>query len=166
MALKHFDGNKVVGRSGKEYTITESLSVRRWMEFEKYQLELYYGRNATDVFQSQKKVHELLNAGKVADATIENWNNMNGIAKIADKKNHAAMYICTLFINESGENMGEFSESAADVKIEDWSEYDIKDFFLLARTLVPNFMEDYAETTHTITQPEKAKEKKENPELK
>ena len=159
--VKHFlESGVLTGRSGKEYKVTDSITVGRWTELEKFQSEMYYGRTGHEIFQSQKRVHELLNASKYADAVIENWNTMNAIAKVTDKKKHSALMICALFINSSDEDLGRFNEDEAEAKIADWSEYDVNDFFLFAKMLLPKFTEDLDEISNSSTPPTKDEKKK------
>jgi hypothetical protein len=61
--------------------------------------------------------------------------------------------MCALFCNYEGEDEKIYNEEIMKSKIEDWQKegYDINDFFSLAWTLVPSFLEIYKDDLANIS---------------
>jgi hypothetical protein len=147
-----FEKGILIGKSGKEYNITQDITIGRWNTYEEAELELYYGRTGHDLFIAHKKIHDLLNASKVTDAGIENANTMYGVAKLTDKKKNAGIRLALLFINQKDEDLSTFDDAVFDAKFNDLSEYSVADFFLFATQLVPKFKNDLQEILKQSTE--------------
>ena len=143
--LKRIDFEKpdVIGESGKKYTITSSLNVTRWQEFEKLQNHVGWGLDFSGMMERLKETYELINKLKFADAAVHIHNTMNGIAKSLEKRYHPALLMCTLFIVTDDEDLSKWTESEAMAKIEDWKQYEVGDFFSLAANLVTGYLPAY-----------------------
>lgn len=146
-----FDSKAITGKSGKEYKIINSLPVGRFMAFEKLQAHVGWGLDFYSMFQKLKSLYDLLNDKKFADAAVMVHNLMNGIARNIDKRHHPALQLCTLFIVAGDEDVSTWDEDSAAKKIEDWSDIDSSDFFLLAANTVSGFIETYQGVLESIS---------------
>lgn len=133
--------------NGNTYKIVKELSINRFRELEKLEIEAFYGFDAQGMFDKLKNTWNDLNKSKVADATVKIYQLMEGMADKVDKREPVMLRICSLFLIKDGENVNEWNEELANEKIEDWSKegYAIDDFFSLAASLVPGFIKNYEE---------------------
>lgn len=131
--------------NGKEYTITEEISVERWRHFEDLNSLVGLGRSFSEVFNIIREAYEDLNKGKQADAAVKLHNLMTGIKNKLDGRHHPALLICALFINYDGEDTAIYDEKIMTQKVNDWQTegYDMKSFFQLAWRFVPRFIDVY-----------------------
>ena len=149
--LKHLDQAKsTFEANGKKYRISKSLCIERWRHFEDLQAMVGFGRSFDDLFKSFKDIWSALDekgGAKVASASIICHNAMTGIKTKLEERHHPALMMCTLFINYDGEDEKVYNEETMKSKIDDWQKegYDINDFFTLAWSLVPSFIETYNE---------------------
>jgi hypothetical protein len=143
------------GAAPRKYFIHDTLSVARFEMFEDFQMLLAKGRDYAAVFASQKKIHELLNQSKVADAAIENYNSMTLVRDKLEKRHHPALMICALFANQESEDMAKYDEVAMNNKIDDWIKegYSMNDFFSLAFSFARDIMESYNEILADFSNP-------------
>jgi hypothetical protein len=147
----------LVGKSGTIYNPTYGISIGRYPKFEKYQLTASLGQTPKQLFDSLKKTHEFFNANKFGDAIINNANNMNPVARIADEQPNPLLMLCTLFLVSKDEDLDSWDENLAQIKLDDLSEYDVQDFFSFAETIAPRCTTDLSEIFRTITELEKKK---------
>ena len=154
MELKKIDFEKgvITGVSGEEYFIETGLSIERFTEFEKLQSHVGFGIDFDGVVNKLKDCYEKLNKMKPADAAIIIHNLMNGIIHKVENRSHPVMEMCALFINHKDEDRKVFNTDEIKKKINDWSEYDIQDFFSLAFSLVKNFIPIYEEISLDISE--------------
>ena len=131
----------------RKYYFHDTLSVERYEIFEDLEMLVAKGRSYADVYRSQKKIHELLNQSKVADAAIENWNSMELVKEKIEKRFHPAMRMVALFANKEDEDMTKYNDLVMEKKMADWKNegYAMADFFSLAFSLVEDFLESYNE---------------------
>jgi hypothetical protein len=141
----------------RRYYIHDTLSVARFEVFEDVHMLLAKGRDYGAVFTSQKKVHELLNQSKVADAAIENYNSMMLVKEKIEKRFHPAMRLVALFANLETEDMTKYDEVAQNKKIDDWVRegFAMNDFFTLAFSFANDILESYNETFQEYLKPPK-----------
>jgi hypothetical protein len=132
----------------RKYYIHDTLSVARFEVFEDVHMMLAKGRDYGAVFASEKKVHELLNKGEVANAAIENYNSMMLVKEKIEKRFHPAMRLVALFANLDTEDMTKYDEVAQNKKIDDWIRegFAMNDFFTLAFSFANDILESYNET--------------------
>lgn len=147
-----FDSGRIIGKSGKEYFIqANTLSVARYEKYLHYTPQVTFGLNFKELFDEHRKIYEattngsdVLNGLNVA-STIS-YNMMEQIRQFGDNaRRPAVIWFCALFINYEDENLGEWDESKMKKKIDDWDEYNVFDFFLLAKNLVPGLIDAYQE---------------------
>lgn len=145
------------GGDPRKYYIHDTLSIARFEVYEDTQMLLAKGRDYAAVFASQKKIHDLLNQSKVADAAIENYNSMMLVKDKLDKRHHAALQLCALFCNQENEELAKFDEVQMNKKIEDWINegYSMHDFFSLAFSFANDIMESYSAILQDISKPAK-----------
>ena len=155
------------GGEPRRYYIHDTLSVARFEVYEDKQMLLAKGRDYSAVFASQKKIHELLNQSKVADAAIENYNSMMLVKDKLDKRHHAALELCALFCNQESEDVTKYDEVQMEKKINDWINegYAMNDFFSLAFSFARDIMESYNEILEDFSKiPAKTKASKKGAE--
>lgn len=131
--------------NNRNYTVKKTMCIARWSHLESFQDELGWGRTYDDVFKQLKKAYEGLNKMEIADAIIILHNLLKGTKEKIEKRYHPALMLCALFIIRDDEDETVYDEEFMKSKIEDWQieGYDINDFFQLAWTLVPGFIEHY-----------------------
>lgn len=143
--------------NGHEYYISQSLSVRRFREFEKFRFQYGLGIGLVDARKEVIKIFKSLNEGKVADASVTSHNMANMIERLDQDKDPVVMKLCALFINRKGEDVTAYDVQVMEEKINDWAEegYRIEDFFTLASTLSKNFSNDLDEDSENTSQSQK-----------
>lgn len=134
---------------GRTFYIKETLTIERFMEYERLQASMGFNLTFSAIFDSLKKIYELINSNKILDGGIKLYNLMSGIAERIDGKLHPALEICSLFVIEEGEDITKYDDTIAKSKIEAWKKegYAMQDFFTLAVSLVESFSEAYADFT-------------------
>lgn len=149
-------GEKYFTANDKKYHVSKNICIERWRYYEDFQALIGFGRSFDELFQSFKKIWEALDekgGAKVATASIVCHNAMTGVKTKLEERHHPALMICTLFCNYEGEDETVYDEEIMNQKIEDWQKegYNINDFFSLAWTLVPGFIETYNEDLQSIS---------------
>ncbi len=141
----------------RRYYLHDTLSVARFEVFEDVHMMLAKGRDYGAVFTSQKKVHELLNQSKVADAAIENYNSMMLVKEKLEKRFHPALRLVALYANLEGEDMTKYDEVQQNKKIDDWIRegFAMGDFFTLAFSLASDILTSYNEAFQEFSKPVK-----------
>ena len=131
--------------NGQKYVIRHSLTISRYEEFEKLQIRVGYGVDFAVLFGNMRKVYDLMNGGKIADAAVTLYNTMENVAQHMDGRENEVLLLCTLFICRPDEDTAIYDEALAKEKIEDWKleGIDIKFFFRLAFSLVNGLSEIY-----------------------
>jgi len=153
---KPFDGED----KPRKYYFHDTMSVDYYEVYEDLEMLVSKGRSYADVYNSQKKVHELLNQSKVADAAIENYNSMTLVSEKLQKREHPALRMVALFACREDENRDKFNDVVMDKKIRDWKNegFAMEDFFQLAFNLVEGFLESYKEVSQGhLKKPQSAK---------
>ena len=147
-----FDKGVLVGKSGKEYLIQPNvLSVARYEKYIHYIPQIAFGANFKELFDSFKEIYEATTKGDdVLNAlhTASNiaWNKMDDIRNfVDDSRRPPVIWFCALFINEEDENLGEWDEAKMKRKIDDLDEYNVMDFFLLAKNCIVGLNDAYKE---------------------
>ena len=157
--LKSLPKGSTFMANGKEYVISQKLSVERWRKYEELQLMVGMGRSFDEVWKMLKRIWDALNKGKLADASVVTHNLLWGVRDKLDQRQHPALLLCTLFINRKDEDITVYSEDFMNEKIKDWTRegYDINGFFQLAWSLVPSFIEAFNEDLPPISKNTKGK---------
>ncbi len=144
----------VVPANGKEYKLLKELTIARFKELDKLEVEFFYGFNMQELFDKLKEIYELINKGKLADTPVKVHNLMTGVADKVDKREPVMLRICSLFLVTDDEDIHKWSEESAREKIMDWTEegYAMSDFFTLAASLLPDFLKTYEEVSQDISE--------------
>lgn len=111
MALKEFKwedavGGLIEGKSGTKYVMESELSADRYYMLQRYILELMTGKDASDIMQRLGQAYSALNDGKgprVADASVELNDVINGLANWGTQSRKAIMAVC-LFMNRKNDD--------------------------------------------------------------
>lgn len=157
METKRLDfSKKTFTANGKEYHVSENLCIDRFMEFERLQAHVGFGKDFENIYKGLKKAYEHMNTNKLADAAVIVHNLLNGVAHNLEEREHPALQLCALFINYKGEDETIFDADIITEKIDDWRKegYAIGDFFRYAANLVAGFITVLEETTQTISEQE------------
>jgi len=134
---KHFECG------GRKFYVKDSLSFSRYRELQKLNLEFGFSATFLDMFNNIRKVWDLLNQLKIADAIVTLHNIMYGVVSLEDK-DPAAFRLCALFIDEEGEDPTQYDEGKMREKIECWGkELDTLPFFQLANSLTAGWTNAY-----------------------
>lgn len=143
MELKKIDSKeKSFEANGKRYFIESSLSIERYIAFQKIEVELAYGGGFLGVYQGLNKCIDLLNDRKWVDAAVLLVNTRDSIGNL-DKKRIPALDMCGLFINEANEDRKRITDEMLLAKQADWEAEGIPaDFFL---TIAVNLVRGYKE---------------------
>lgn len=118
-----------------------SIARDRWLE--KLSLYSLLGRDASGLLRECRMAYDAINNGKMADAAVKLDNIMKGAGDL-ESKHGPLYYICTLFINQPGEDRKAYSLEDAKRKIADWEEAGIERsfFFGLATDYLSNTADD------------------------
>lgn len=150
-----FTGGKVTEfeANGKKYKFCSQISIDRFIEFERLQAHVGFGKDFKGIHETLKDTYELLNKSKPADAAVKVHNLLNGIGYNLEKRDHPVLQMCALFLNREGENVKVYDEDLIAEKIADWREegYSIEDFFQLAFNFVEGFIPILNEATQSIS---------------
>lgn len=142
---------------GKTYIPTTELSFNRYEKMQEYYIEMGFSATFVEIFNNLRKFWDLYNSGKPADGLVVIHNVMEGIGRL-EKKWNVAFRICSLFINEEGEDITTFDEGKMNAKIDAWSkELDTIPFFQKASNLVPGWMPAYNIVLNDILEKEQKK---------
>ena len=135
----------------KEYIVHGSISAGRYAYFEKLQLELAFGAETAVLIKGMKEAYDLMDQGKNATAAVRLWNHLEAVGRIEQGRQHPMLYICTLFCNYEGEDISKWSTADADVKIDDWGNISMEDFFSLAARSITGLIQLWQEASRNIS---------------
>lgn len=132
--------------NGRDYVISEKISIARFKEYEKLVPQLAMGTGFDEMFASLKKAYGYLNtpSPKPLDAGIIIHNLMNGIKDINDNKRvHPALKMAALVINRADEDHTKYDEALMNDKINDWQVegLDMLSFFEMSLNSIQGFKE-------------------------
>ncbi|MGF7219038.1 hypothetical protein GGR92_005218 [Spirosoma lacussanchae] len=119
------------------------LSVERDRWLEKFGLFALLGRQSSAFLTELNRLYQAINAGKLADAAVLTDNLMKGAADLGAKSS-PLYYICTLFINEEGEDTRHYTLELGEQKIKHWETAGISAFFFKKLAL------DYLQITEEL----------------
>ena len=147
--------------NGTKYFIKNTLTVKRFIEYEKLQNHFGFGLGFQQLHDKLKDSIDLANKGKGVQAWNIIFNLVEGIAHRIDERTHPALLILSLFVVTEGEDLSTWVEKDQTKKFDDWNAeaIDINDFFELAVNLVRGFLPIYNEIIKDISAkiPEKEK---------
>ena len=155
METKRLDLSKgTFEANGVKYFFSSQMSIDRFIEFERLQAHVGFGKDFKNIYEKLKTAYDHLNKNKLADAAVIIHNLVNGIAQNLEGREHPILYMCALFVNREGEDIKLYDEDVAKQKIDDWRKegYSIEDFFQLAFNFVEGFIPAYNEIIQNISQ--------------
>lgn len=166
--IKNVDLLDEFNANGKRYVIRTSLTINRFEQFEKLQVEAGYGTDFITIFNNIKKAYLCLNENRPMDGGVILHNIMSGIKDKLDERTHPILDICCLFICREGEDITEFSPELNKLKIADWAKEGIamESFFTLAFGLVNGFIPLLNQVSVSISEAIKGKVVEAREELK
>lgn len=146
-----FDSGKFEA-NGKIYYLENKLSIGRFCEFQILQRELWTGMTVQDFFKGFLDLEKLLNQMRFSDIAIFVNQVKTHMLKVKEKE-PVMFKICTLFCNTEEEDRDKWDNDLVVKKMEDWknSGIDSADFFHIALTLVPGFVEQYNSIIRSIS---------------
>lgn len=134
---------------GVEYVVhtpEECLTPARYNHFQKLRTKHGFGMTIEEIRAEMTKAVNILNDVFKGDTRRNAMHAVliyqNLLDKLTEKKGDQnqlfELMICTLFINEKGEDVTKWSEAAASKKIENWINegYNVLGFFLLVQNFV------------------------------
>lgn len=151
--MKILDANtKVFTANGNKYIWTETLTVHRFWQFERYKKQMEISANLLDVYNLILKCYDTIpkimrDPKEGTDLMFELRNTLSGLNEL-NRRIPIAFYMATLFWNREGEVLSEWDEQLAEEKIEDWNLEEIDSAFFL-KTCLPfilDFLIDYKKT--------------------
>jgi len=155
MELKRLPFDKgTFDAGGVTYTIKNTLTLARFVEFEKLQNHYGFGLSFSDMYKRLGEIETLFNAGKSVEAFANFYNLKEGIAYRLEDRTHPVLLLCSLFIVTEDEDLTTWNEHDQKIKIDNWNKegYDVNDFFQLASNLVAGFIPIFDEISLNISQ--------------
>ena len=143
--------------NGRNYHISNSLSIDRYKEDEKLDHHVIFGADPAGLAKTLDEVFELLNKSKQAEAAVKIHNVRAGIDYKNDKnREHPMLYLCALFLNREDEDVNIYDQAISDSKIQDWKTAGIEMvfFFQLARSLIRFYADGLETDLKSISDPE------------
>lgn len=139
--------------NGVTYIVRTSLTLGRFEEFEKLQIDVGYGASFQEVFKNIRKAYDYLNEGVPMDAGVILYNVMNGIKKNLQDRKNPILQLCALFIVTEDEDLTTFDPVLTNKKLADWKAEGIEaqDFFSFAFNLVQGFTTALDEVSQGIS---------------
>ncbi|MCA9497090.1 MAG: hypothetical protein KC589_09165 [Nanoarchaeota archaeon] len=146
--------------NGNNYFIEPELSIDRFKEMQKIEIEFSFGVSYRELFNGMKSCYETINKGQFGDTAIKMHNLMSSVSGIDDRE-HPMLRYCAMFINREGEDRRLVDEKVMNEKIEDWriEGISMNDFFKLAVNMVSGLKENYLHYIQSISQEVKGEEK-------
>jgi hypothetical protein len=140
--------------NGIKYTVKNTLTLARFVEFEKLQNHYGFGLSFSDMYKRLGEIETLFNGGKSVEAFANFYNLKEGIAYRLEDRTHPVLLLCSLFLVTEDEDLTQWNEGEQKIKIDNWNKegYDTNDFFQLASNLVAGFIPIYGEVFQSISQ--------------
>lgn len=148
--------------NGVEYFIEMGgISMARFIEYEKLQVELGYGVTFIQLYEAIKESYELTNKQRFADLAVKLYNILQGI-KTFEQRRVPAFELCALFINAKDEKREIITADMIAKKLADWEVegLDAVPFFQLAVSSLQNFSTAYNVAIQIASELEKLGKKK------
>ena len=157
-SIRHLDTFKA---NGKKYIIRPSLTIARFEEFEKIEVNVTFGTSFQTLFGNLRKAWDYLNSNEPANASVTLYNTMIGIKDKLEERENPMLMLCALFICTEEEDVSKYDPAICRAKIADWRDEGIamKDFFGLAFNLVNDFMPTYEKVSKGILSRQKKTQK-------
>ena len=147
-----FDKGEFIA-NGVTYRIKNTLTLARFVEFEKLQNHFGFGMTFSAIVGKLNESIDYANKGKGVEAWNIIFNLKEGIAYRLEDRTHPVLLLASLFIVTEDEDLTAWNELDQKVKIENWNKegYDVNDFFQLASNLVNGFLPIYGEISQSTS---------------
>ena len=144
---------------GVKYKIKNTLTLARFVEFEKLQNHFGFGLTFESIVKKLNESIDYANKGKGVEAWNIIFNLKEGIAYRLEDRTHPVLLLASLFIITEDEDLTQWNEAEQKIKIDNWNKegYDVNDFFQLASNLVAGFLPIYEEVSQSTSQKENPK---------
>lgn len=112
---------------------TNSLSVERKRWLEQFETFCLLGRDGNSFIDAIQRIAIANNQSKPGDVGVICDNLLKGVSDLTNKYS-PILYVCTLFINEAGEDINEYTTRLGTQKIQRWAQATPtipNDFFLI-----------------------------------
>jgi hypothetical protein len=152
--LKHIDFESgVIPVGEKKLLIKKSLSVEKWIEYEKLMVTFSFGKDLEAINSDLLHAWNYLNSLKLAEAAVLINNLREGIVRNLEKRTHPALELCWLFCVYENEDIEKYNPDLNQLKLKDIEQegYDMADFFTLAANLVKGYIRVYEEISRDIS---------------
>ena len=142
---------------GVTYKIKNTLTLARFIEFEKLQNHFGFGLTFSGIVGKLNEAIDYANKGKGVEAWNCIFNLKEGIAYRLEDRTHPVLLLASLFIVTEDEDLTQWNEGEQKVKIDNWNRegYDVNDFFQLASNLVKDFLPIYGEISQSTSKKER-----------
>lgn len=123
--------------NGRKYIIYPDLSVARYEQYERLQMLVALGTDHQAVYGALTEAWDELNKGRLGFAAVKIANQLEGMGRFVENREHPVLLLCSLFMNREGEDAGQWDEALASEKIADWRAegLEMAPFFAFARNL-------------------------------
>ena len=141
--------------NGNKYLILGSIPVGRFEKFEALQAQLAWGVDFEPLHKNLRRLWDLNNKLKFAEASVLLNNILEGLARPLDGREHPVLLLCSLFLVRDGEDLSGWNETFAQEKIEDWKAeaISVEDFFALAFNSVKGLSHSYLAALEGTSEP-------------
>lgn len=148
-----FEEKKFMGMT-KMWFIEEQLSYDRLEMYEQIEVELGLGLRLEIIMRKLDEQKEAYNEGRHADAIIINHELRTSAYHKLEHKTNAGFEMCALFMNAEDEDRSMITKDMIKLKIEDWKEYAVSDFFQFAISSIPGYINAYVKNSLSTSSPE------------
>ena len=140
--------------NGVTYKIKNTLTLARFIEFEKLQNHFGFGLTFSGIVGKLNEAIDYANKGKGVEAWNCIFNLKEGISYRLEDRTHPVLLLASLFIITEDEDLTQWNEGEQKIKIDNWNRegYDVNDFFQLASNLVKDFLPIYGEISQSTSQ--------------
>lgn len=149
------EGNSFVA-NGVKYNIEGSLSMARYIEYLKLEIEFGYNAGYAGVYKEVTKAIGHLNKTNFVDSAVTLTRILEGQGNLQNKY-IPAVNICGLFFNTDDEDRRVITDEMLDKKIKNWEKEGIEvGFFLkMASVLVRGYQKNYESSSQNTSREEK-----------
>lgn len=142
---------KVFEAGGKKYYVESDVSVGRYKNYQRMEVELGFNINFSKLVERLSNAYSALNENRNADAAVALAQVLDGARLFNEDRQQVALYVSTLFINTADEDRTTWSKPLADQKIQDWKNIEVNFFLSWALAQVREFPKRYAEIADLLT---------------
>lgn len=122
--------------NGTRWFVHTDLQVGRLASLEKHMFSFLHGLEPDEFGRILRRVYDDLNNTKFADAAVKMYNLINATEVKKVGAINPKLQIAMLFINKEGENLSEWSDEMARLKLDEWAQYPAGFFFQQADGLI------------------------------